>query len=68
MNATLYFGFISPFAYLQLPKMLQLGARLDIAPQPIVFGAVLAKHGQLGPAEISGKREFAYRFVQWQAE
>jgi 2-hydroxychromene-2-carboxylate isomerase len=28
---------------------------------------VLDKLGQLGPAEIPGKREFTYRFVQWQA-
>ncbi len=67
MNATWYFDFISPFAYLQLPKMLGLRARLDIVPTPIVLGAVLAHHGQLGPAEIPRKREFTYRFVQWQA-
>ncbi len=67
MHATWYFDFISPFAYLQLPKILALRDRLDITPVPIVFGAVLAHHGQLGPAEIAGKREFTYRFVQWQA-
>jgi 2-hydroxychromene-2-carboxylate isomerase len=32
-----------------------------------VFGAVLKHHGQLGPAEVRGKREFTYRTVQWQA-
>ena len=63
-----YFDFISPFAYLQLPAILSLRERLDIAPKPIVFGAVLKHHGQLGPAEIPGKREFTYRFVQWYAE
>ncbi len=63
-----YFDFISPFAYLQLPKIRALSARLAIAPTPIVFGAVLKHHGQLGPAEIPGKREFTYRFVQWKAE
>ncbi|GAA0724935.1 2-hydroxychromene-2-carboxylate isomerase [Dokdonella soli] len=68
MTATWYFDFISPFAYLQLPKVLALRARLDITPKPIVFGAVLSHHGQLGPAEIPGKREFTYRFVQWQAD
>jgi 2-hydroxychromene-2-carboxylate isomerase len=62
-----YFDFVSPFAYLQLPAMHALRERLDVAPVPIVFGAVLARHGQLGPAEIAGKREFTYRFVQWQA-
>jgi 2-hydroxychromene-2-carboxylate isomerase len=67
-QATWYFDFISPFAYLQLPKILALRERIDITPMPIVFGAVLAHHGQLGPAEIPGKRAFTYRFVQWQAE
>jgi 2-hydroxychromene-2-carboxylate isomerase len=66
-KARWYFDFISPFAYLQLPAMRALHARIGIAPVPIVFGALLAHHGQLGPAEIAGKREFTYRFVQWQA-
>lgn len=68
MQASWYFDFISPFAYLQLPRVLALRERIDIVPVPIVFGAVLAHHGQLGPAEIPGKRAFTYRFVQWQAQ
>ena len=66
-TARWYFDFISPFAFLQLPAMHALRRRIDILPVPIVFGAVLARNGQLGPAEIPGKREFTYRFVQWQA-
>ena len=68
IEARWYFDVISPFAYLQLQAMRALHARIDVAPVPIVFGAVLARHGQLGPAEIPGKREFTYRFVQWQAD
>lgn len=68
MHARWYFDFISPFAWLQLPAMRALHARIGVEPVPIVFGAVLARHGQLGPAEIPGKREFTYRFVQWQAD
>ena len=68
MQARWYFDFISPFSYLQLRKVLEWNARLSITPVPIAFGAVLKAHGQLGPAEIPGKREFTYRFVQWQAE
>ncbi len=68
MSATWYFDFISPFAYLQWPKLLALRQRVAIVPRPIVFGAVLAHHGQLGPAEIPVKREFTYRTVQWRAE
>jgi 2-hydroxychromene-2-carboxylate isomerase len=68
MRADWYFDFISPFSYLQLARMSELRARLEITPVPIVFGAVLKHHGQLGPAEIRGKREFTYRLVQWTAE
>jgi len=67
-SATWYFDFISPFAYLQLPYLRGLRERVNVTPVPIVFGAVLSHHGQLGPAEIAGKREFTYRFVQWQAD
>jgi 2-hydroxychromene-2-carboxylate isomerase len=68
MEAIWYFDFISPFSYLQLPKILALRERVSITPRPIVFGAVLKHHGQLGPAEIAGKREFTYRIAQWRAE
>ncbi len=67
MQAQWYFDFISPFAWLQLHKVLALRARITIEPVPILFAAVLDKLGQLGPAEIPGKRDFTYRFVQWQA-
>ena len=68
MQAQWYFDFISPFSYLQLRKVLSWREGLDIVPVPILFGAVLQRVGQLGPAEIPGKREFTYRFVQWTAE
>jgi len=68
MHATWYFDFISPFSYLQLAQVMQWRARFEILPMPIAFGAVLRQTGTLGPAEVPGKREFTYRFVQWQAE
>jgi len=68
MQAQWYFDFISPFSYLQLGKVLGWRSRLDITPVPVAFGAILKHHGNVGPAEIAGKREFTYRFVQWQAE
>jgi len=68
MRAHWYFDFVSPFSYLQLAKVLSWRDRLDITPVPVAFGAVLKHHGQLGPAEIPGKREFTYRFLRWQAE
>jgi 2-hydroxychromene-2-carboxylate isomerase len=68
MNAFWYFDFISPFSYLQLAKIRAWRERFEITPVPIAFGAVLAHNGNLGPAEIPGRREFTYRFVQWQAD
>ena len=63
-----YFDFVSPFSYLQLHKAREWNERFAVVPAPIAFGAVLKAIGQLGPAEIRGKREFTYRFVQWQAD
>ena len=65
MDLRWYFDFISPFSYLHWQKVKALPEA--VTPVPIVFGAVLATHGQKGPAEIAGKREFTYRHVLWQA-
>ena len=68
MQASWYFDFISPFSYLQLGRVRQWRARIDITPVPVAFGAILSQLGSVGPAEIPGKREFTYRSVLWQAE
>jgi len=68
MSVQWYFDFISPFAWLQLHRLAPLRERVAIEPVPILFAAVLDTLGQLGPAEIPGKRDFTYRFVQWRAE
>ncbi len=64
-----YFDFISPFSYLQWQKLRAMPATQAPPPVlvPILFAAVLDAHGQKGPAEIPGKREFTYRHVLWQA-
>ena len=62
-----YFDFISPFSYLQWQKLKARDGGHGVTPVPIVFAAILAAHGQKGPAEIPGKREFTYRHVLWQA-
>lgn len=68
MQATWYFDFISPFAYLQWRRIHQLAERrVQFEFRPILFAGLLQKHGQKGPAEIPGKREFTYRHVLWQA-
>lgn len=62
-----YFDIVSPFAYLALPRVLALAETRPVTMRPILFGALLAKWGQLGPAEIAPKRLHTYRLVQYQA-
>jgi 2-hydroxychromene-2-carboxylate isomerase len=62
-----YFDFISPFSWLQWRQLDALRDRLEIRPVPVVLGAMLARFGTKGPAEIPAKRAFTYRFVHWQA-
>ncbi len=68
-HITFYLDFISPYAYLafeQLPEAL-IGHSYRVTYKPILFAALLKHHGQLGPAEIAGKREWTYRQVLWLA-
>ena len=66
-KASWYFDFISPFAYLQLARFEQFDSDLHITIKPVLFAGLLKHWGQLGPAEIPPKRQFVYRFFQWQA-
>ncbi len=69
-HITFYFDFISPYAFLafeQLPEALQ-GHSYGVTYKPVLFAGLLKHHGQLGPAEIAGKREWTYRQVMWLAE
>jgi 2-hydroxychromene-2-carboxylate isomerase len=66
---TCYLDFISPYAYLAfeaLPSAL-IGVSQHVVYKPVLFAGMLKHHGQLGPAEIAGKREWTYRQVLWQA-
>lgn len=62
-----YFDFISPFAYLQWRRLRRDHPELRLRPKPLLFAGLLNHWGQLGPAEIPGKREHTYRIVLWQA-
>ena len=65
-----YFDFISPYAWLAfkaLPQSLE-GISYRVHYHPVVFGAMLKHHGQLGPAEMPGKRDWTYRQVMWLAK
>lgn len=66
-HITFYLDFISPYAYLafeQLPKALE-GLSYSVAYRPVLLGALLKHHGQLGPAEVPSKRAWTYRHVLW---
>ena len=66
---TFYFDFISPYAWLGFqaqPEALQ-GISHLVHCKPVLFGAMLKHHGQLGPADIPAKRDWTYRQVQWLA-
>lgn len=66
-NITFHLDFISPYAYLafeQLPEVL-MGFSYAVSYKPVLLGALLRHHGQLGPAEIPAKRDWTYRHVQW---
>ncbi|WP_345540542.1 2-hydroxychromene-2-carboxylate isomerase [Variovorax defluvii] len=62
-----HLDFVSPYAYLafeHLPQALE-GLSYDVAYRPVLLGALLKHHGQLGPAEIPPKRAWTYRQVLW---
>jgi len=68
-HITFYLDFISPYAYLAFEKLPEalMGHSVSVSYKPLLFAALLKHHGQLGPAEIPGKREWTYRQVLWLA-
>ena len=66
-KANWYFDFISPFAYLQNCRLDEFPSDLCINRKPLVFAGLLNHWGTKGPAELSSKRLFSYRHVQWLA-
>ena len=66
-HITFHLDFVSPYAYLafeRLPQALE-GLSYSVDYRPVLFAGLLKAHGQLGPAEIPGKREWTYRQVLW---
>ena len=64
-----FFDFISPFAYLQWRRLWRDEPALaaGLRPRPLLLAGLLNHWGQLGPAELPGKRRHTYRHVLWQA-
>jgi 2-hydroxychromene-2-carboxylate isomerase len=69
-HITFYLDFISPYAWLAFQKLPDalLGLSYRVSYKPVLLGALLKHHGQLGPAEIPAKRDWTYRHVQWLAQ
>lgn len=66
-TVTLYFDFISPFAYIALHRLPELPADVALEYKPLLFAGLLAHYGQKGPAEIPEKRQYSYRWSHWWA-
>ena len=66
-QATWYFDYVSPYAYLQLAQFHRLPADLDITLSPVLFAGLLGHWGTKGPAEIPAKRRQTYRYSHWLA-
>lgn len=66
-HITFYLDFISPYAYLAFEKLPEtlMGLSYSVTYKPVLLGAMLNHHGQLGPAEIAAKRSWTYRHVLW---
>ena len=67
-NALWYFDFISPFAYIQNFRLDDFSGHLKIERKPLLFAGLLKHWGTKGPVELTGKRLFTYRYIQWIAE
>ena len=63
-----YFDFLSPFAYLQNCRLDEFPSNLFINRKPLLFAGLLNHWGTKGPVELSAKRLFTYRHVQWLAD
>jgi len=64
---TFYLDFVSPYAHLAFEKLPDVltGLSYAVTYKPVLLGAILKHHGQLGPAEVPAKRDWTYRHVQW---
>ena len=64
-----YFDFISPFSYLQWRRLRRHNPALvaRLVAKPVLLAGLLNHWGQLGPAELPGKRKHTYRQVLFQA-
>jgi 2-hydroxychromene-2-carboxylate isomerase len=67
-NATWYFDFVSPFAWIGFNRLKELPEDLAIECRPVLFAGILNHWGQKGPAELPTKRRYTYRWSHWWAQ
>ena len=60
-----YFDFVSPYSHLCWYRLERI--RAPIRHQPVLFAGLLNHWGQKGPAEITAKRQWTYRWCTWWA-
>ena len=62
-SLTLWFDFISPYAYFAWKQAPAFAAKhgLQLDARPVLFAALLNHWGQLGPAEIEPKRLYTFK-------
>jgi 2-hydroxychromene-2-carboxylate isomerase len=58
-----YFDFVSPYSYIALHRLGEIAR--PVVYKPVLFAALLNHWGQKGPAEISAKRRWTYRWSSW---
>lgn len=62
-----YFDYISPYAYLQSTRLAEFAGIEKVECVPVLFAGLLKHWGQLGPAEITPKREWTFKNIVWLA-
>ncbi len=67
-NIGWYFDFVSPYSYIAFKRLHELPRDVEVELKPVLFAALLNHFGQKGPAELSTKRRFAYRWCTWWAQ
>lgn len=70
MNATFYFDYISPYAYIGWQKLSELKQKtgLTIEPVPVLFAGLLRAYGQIGPAEHPAKQKWMQKNIARKCE
>ena len=65
-----YFDYLSPYAYFAWRKVEKFCSshNIELIIKPIVFGKLLDHWGQLGPAEISPKRDWLIKYCLFYAQ